>query len=129
MVCTCVYWLLQNKKFYQIGMHLIYLIHLNDPHVYYGCHVLQFEIDIFDLDTTIVNVSRSNFLPQKNHFSNRLLVYNKKGGLWKSLHKRSTLIHIGHRNYLNCPNQNRNIYCKLYVIVVLTRISFIFVLF
>ena len=137
IVYTCVYWLLQNNEFYQIGMRLIYLNKLNfkyfqplkwytccNKFIDYNCNVLQFEIEIFDLDTTTVHAGCSKLIPLKNHIT------NKTGGSWKSLHNRFTLIHIGHRNYLNCPNQNRNNWCKvLKFIVLLTWVGITFVLF
>ena len=65
------------------------------------------KLDTFDLDTTVY-VGCSKLLPLKNPCRLIACLQTKKEISWKSLHKPSTLIHIGHRNDLNCPIQNRN---------------------
>ena len=95
-VCTCIYRLQQKNKFYQIGMHLIYFLNLKYFQtlkwctccylfIYHDCNVLQFKIDIFDLDTTTVHAGCSKLLPLKNHIARCLLVYKQK----KDVHGRA----------------------------------------
>ena len=89
MVCTCVYWLLQNNEFNQIGMHLIYFINLKNFQnhkwckccylfIYFDCNVLHSEIDILDLNMTTVHAGCSKLLPLKNHIASCLLFSKQK---------------------------------------------------
>ena len=102
-VCTCIYWLLQNKEFYQVVMHLLYFINLKHfqtlkwctwcySFIYYDCNVLHSEIDIFDLDTTTVHDGCLNSSLWKITVPAVCFFTNKKGRFMEE--PTQTLLHL-----------------------------------